>query len=69
MPKMGKKITKSSNVLKFSFIETLTMVFQKVIQNDQKYVVFVMNSLITRIICWKTTVENVENFFRWPWLE
>ena len=48
MPKMKKKNTKSSNVLKFSFIETLTMVFQKVIQNDQKSVVFVMNSLITR---------------------
>ena len=62
MPKMKKKNTKSSNVLKLSFIETLTMVFQKVIQNDQKSVVFVMNSLITRIICWKTTV-NIQNFF------
>ena len=52
------------------------MVFQKVIQIDQKSVVFVMNSLITRIICWKTTVnihnffiKFVENFVRWPWLE
>ena len=38
------------------------MVFQKIIQNDQKSVVLEMNSLITRIICWKTTV-NVHNFF------
>ena len=40
------------------------MVFQKIIQNDQNSVifVFVMNSLITRIIRWKTTV-NFHNFF------
>ena len=52
------------------------MVFQQIIQNDQKSVAFVMYSLITRIICWKTIakfhdffVKFVENFFRWPWLE
>ena len=52
------------------------MVFQNIIQNDQKSVAFVMNSLITRIICWKTTlkihfffIKFVENFVRWPWLE
>ena len=53
------------------------MVFKIIIQNGQKSVVFVMNSLITTIICWKTTVnisyffsiKFVENFVRWPWLE
>ena len=38
------------------------MVFQKIIQNDQKSVVFVMNSLVTRIICWKTTVKHSQFF-------
>ena len=40
----------------------LRIVFQQIIQNDHRSVAFVMYSLITWIICWKT-FANLHNFY------